>query len=108
MAFQITIHPDCQMPDGARPCEGFLDVYDALRASERTVDRFSNALRRIAAPRGCGCAPVCQCDTAEALKIELEEIRAIAEAAMRIPSLGEAIELARGGKAPPPAKQGYA
>ena len=40
------------------------------------------ALKDIASPRDCGCSPVCQCDSAESLRVEVDHMRDTARAAI--------------------------
>ncbi|MBB3521104.1 hypothetical protein [Rhizobium sp. BK456] len=49
------------------------------------------ALKTIAAPRECGCSPVCQCNTEEALKIEVDYLKDLALSALA-PQAGDNAE----------------
>lgn len=66
--------------DGAS--ETMFEASEALLALIDAHIAMTEALTRIAAPRNCGCMPVCRCDEPESLMIELEGIRDIALAAL--------------------------
>lgn len=62
-----------------RDAEGSRDAARAACDSMRIErDAMRKALRKIAAPRDCGCSPVCQCNSQESLEIEIDALKDIA------------------------------
>ena len=54
----------------------------AYRRAEKAANGQMKALEEIAAPRDCGCSPVCQCNSEESLRIEIDALKDIARAAL--------------------------
>lgn len=81
-----------KIPDAELQSWAALRADDAGRlARELVSSRHALAvLKQIAAPRDCGCSPVCQCDSIENLKIEIDFLKDLAL---------EAIAKAEGGSA---------
>lgn len=67
-----------------------------LISNER--DLMRTALKQIAAPRDCGCSPVCQCSSQESLKLECEALQDIAREAL-VFLIPEAMDIREKGKA---------
>lgn len=66
------------------------DLKRLLRSSHEEIRHLierryaMHVLERLAAPRDCGCHPVCHCNGAESLKIELEEMKSEAREALML------------------------
>jgi Lar family restriction alleviation protein len=55
---------------------------EAPDRAARIQERYAAALKQIAAPRDCGCSPICQCNSQSSLEIEVGELREIARNAL--------------------------
>jgi len=64
------------------PYADCFELRTSIAVKDAEITYLRNALGMIAGPRDCGCSPVCQCDDASALKVEIDYLKDVARSAL--------------------------
>lgn len=66
------------------------ELRTSIAAKDAEIVRMREALEEIAAPRQCGCSPVCQCNSSSSVEVHLDFVTDAARAALQPNTSGEA------------------